>query len=218
VNGVHDMGGMHGFGAVRIEADEPVFHEQWEGRVLGISRSMGNAGAWNAHGHRDSTERVDPVAYLSASYYERNYLSMVNHLVEMGLIGPDELEAGHSLRPGPPLPRHLSASDISPALRRGRTTRTPTGGARFAVGDRVRTVKINPHRHTRLPRYARGRVGVVTAIEGFKPLADAAALGPTEDPQWHYTVLFEGSELWGEGSEPRLSVAIGAAESYLEPA
>jgi nitrile hydratase subunit beta len=218
MNGVHDMGGMHGFGAVRIEANEPAFHEPWEGRVLGISRSMANAGAWNAHSHRDSTERVDPVTYLSASYYEKNFVSMVNHLLEMGLITEDELEAGHSLRPASPLPRHLAAADISPALRRGRTSRTPTGEPRFAAGDRVRTLKVNPHRHTRLPRYARGRVGVVAAIEGFKPLADSSALGPTEDPQWHYTVVFEGSELWGEGSEPRLSVTIGAAESQIEPA
>ena len=218
MNGVHDMGGMHGYGPVEIEADEPVFHERWEGRVLGISRCMGNAGAWNAHAHRDSTERVEPVAYLSSSYYEKNFLSMTNHLLEMGLIAEDELDAGHSLRAGPPLPRHLSASDISPAMRRGRTSRTPTGEPRFAVGDRVRTVKINPPRHTRLPRYARGRVGVIEKVEGFKPLADSSALGPVEDPQWHYTVAFAGPELWGEGSDPALSVAIGAAESHLEPA
>jgi nitrile hydratase len=212
------MGGMHGFGPVSIEPGEPAFHERWEGRVLGISRSLGNAGAWNAHAHRDSTERLEPVAYLKASYYERNLLSMVQHLLELGLVSQDELEAGRSLRPSPPLPRHLSASDISPALRRGRTSRNPTAPARFSVGDRVRTRKLNPPRHTRLPRYARGRVGVVERIEGFKPLADTAALGPTENPQWHYTVVFAGTELWGEGSDPRLSVAIGAAERYLEPA
>jgi nitrile hydratase len=209
---------MHGFGSVRIEADEPAFHEPWEGRVLGISRSLGNAGAWNAHAHRDSTERLDPVAYLSASYYERNLLSMVSHLLELGLVSRDELATGHSLRTGPSLPRHLSASDISPALRRGRTSRTPTTEPRFAVGDRVRARTINPPRHTRLPRYARGRAGVVERIEGFKPLADSSALGPVEDPQWHYTVVFTGDELWGDGSDRRLSVAIGAAESHLQPA
>jgi len=218
VNGVHDMGGMHGFGPVRPEHDETTFHAPWEGRVFGMSRSLGYAGAWNVHSARATREALDPVEYLSASYYETMLLVMEHRLLKLGLVDEEELEAGRSLRPGAPLPRHLSGSDISPALRRGRSSRTPTAPARFAIGDRVRARNLNPPTHTRLPRYARGRVGIVEAIGGFKPLPDAMAIGAAEDPQWFYVVRFAGPELWGEGSDPNLSVAIGAAESYLEPA
>ena len=36
MNGVHDMGGMHGFGPIVREANEPLFHAAWEARVFGI--------------------------------------------------------------------------------------------------------------------------------------------------------------------------------------
>ena len=115
------------------------------------------------------------------------------------------------------LPEEEKPADIAPILRRRKKPQTAPGPALFKVGDRVRARNINPRTHTRLPRYARGRVGVVEAIAGVNPIADAAALG-REDPQWHYTVVFTGPELWGDGADQRLSVAIGAAESYLEPA
>jgi nitrile hydratase len=211
------MGGMHGFGAVRPERDEPTFHEVWEGRVLGMSRSMGYAGAWNVHMARAARESLDPVDYLSASYYENMLLTMQKQLVNRGLVGSDELEAGRSLRPGVALARTVSPSDISPILRRRKKRQTAPAPARFKVGERVRARNINPPTHTRLPRYARGRIGVIEAIAGVNSLADAAALG-RDEPEWYYTVVFAGSELWGEGSDPHLSVAIGAAERYLEPA
>ena len=217
MNSVHDMGGMHGFGAVQPERDEPTFHATWEGRVLGMSRSLGYAGAWNVHMARAARESLDPVDYLSASYYENMLLTVQKLLLKRGLVGQDELEAGRSLRPGAPLARTVPPSDISPILRRRKKPQTAPTPARFNVGDRVRAKNINPPTHTRLPRYARGRIGVVEAVAGVNALADAAALG-AQEPQWYYTVVFAGPELWGEGSDPRLSVAIGAAESYLEPA
>ena len=218
MNGVHDMGGMHGFGAVQPEGDEPTFHAPWEGRVFGMSRSLGYAGAWNTHSARAARESLNPVEYLAASYYETMLLTMQKRLLDRGLVGQDELEAGRSLRPGPPLARSVSASDISPILYRRRKPQSAPGPARFKVGDRVRARNINPPTHTRLPRYARGRVGVVEAVAGVNALADAQALGGADVPQWYYAVVFTGPELWGEGSDPQLSVAIGAAESYLEPA
>jgi len=217
MNTVHDMGGMHGFGRVQPEGDEPTFHAAWEGRVLGMSRSLGYAGAWNVHMARAARESLNPVDYLSASYYENMLLTMQKQLLTKELVGQDELEAGRSLRPGRPLARTVSPSDISPILRRRKKPQSAPAPARFKVGDRVRAKNMNPPSHTRLPRYARGRVGVIEAIAGVNPLADAAALG-REEPQWYYTVVFDGLELWGEGSDPRISVAIGAAESYLEPA
>jgi nitrile hydratase len=212
------MGGMHDFGPVVEEPHEPVFHDAWEGRVLGMSRSLVYNGAWNLSAARFSEEQLPPAAYLAASYYERITLGMERSLVERGLVGRDEFDAGRALRPGQPLLRRLSASDISPVMTRGRSTRTPSQPARFAVGDPVRTRLLNPHSHTRLPRYARGRRGTIEAICGFKVLPDSAAVGAGEQPQWFYTVVFRGTELWGPDSDPSLSVAIGAAESYLEAA
>jgi nitrile hydratase len=216
MNSVHDMGGMHGFGAVVPEHDEPTFHATWEGRVLGMSRSLGYAGAWNVHMSRAARESLNPVDYLSASYYGNMLLTMQKQLVARGFVGQDELDAGRSLRPGKPLPRQVSPDDVSPILRRRKKALAAPGAPRFKVGDRVRARNINPPTHTRLPRYARGRVGVVEAVAGVNALADAAALG-AEQPEWYYTVVFAGPEIWGEGSDPRLSIVIGAAESYLEP-
>lgn len=217
MNGIHDMGGMHGFGPVVPEPDEPVFHARWESRVLGMSRSMVYNGAWNLGAARHSEERLPPPAYLSASYYERIQLGMEQSLLEKGLVGADELQAGHALRLGAPLPRRLSGDDISGVMARGRSSRPPTSQPRFAVGDLVRARVMSPPAHTRLPRYARGRQGKIEAMCGFKVLPDSAASGRGEQPQWFYTVVFRGPELWGDGSDPKLSVAIGAAESYLEP-
>ena len=80
------------------------------------------------------------------------------------------------------------------------------------------TRNIHPTGHTRLPRYARGKRGVVERVHGVHVFADASAHGEGENPQWLYTVRFAGPELWGEGSDPTLAVSIDAWESYLEPA
>jgi nitrile hydratase len=178
---------------------------------------MGYAGAWNVHMARAARESLNPVDYLSASYYENMLMTVEKQLLNRGFVGQDELDAGRSLRPGAALARHVDPADISPVLRRRKKQLTAPGPARFKVGDRVRARNINPPTHTRLPRYARGRIGVIEAVAGVNPLADAAASG-REEPQWFYTVVFAGPDLWGEGSDPHLSVAIGAAESYLEPA
>ena len=211
------MGGMAGVGPVAPEPDELVFHERWEGRVLGMSRCLVFNGAWNLGAARHSEEQLRPETYLGAGYYQRIRLGMEQLLRERGLLGADELAAGRSLRPGTALPRRLAGDDIGPLLVRGRSSRAPDAPPRFAIGDVVRGRDLNPHGHTRLPRHARGRVGVVEALCGFKVLPDAVAMGAGEHPQWFYTVVFRGLELWGPGSDPALSVAIGAAESYLEP-
>jgi len=101
---------------------------------------------------------------------------------------------------------------------RGSFARPPQKPARFKPGDRVRTKNIHPKTHTRLPRYARGRVGVIEALRGCHVFPDTVAIGKGEDPQWLYTVLFDGRELWGDNAEPSLKVSIEAFEPYLEPA
>jgi nitrile hydratase len=218
MNGIHDMGGMHGFGKVEPEPNEPPFHSRWEGRALALNRAMSFTKVWNIDRSRAAIEELPPVDYLTLSYYQKWALRLEKLLLEFGLVGPDEVAAGHSLRPGKPLPRTLKAAELDKALRRGSYARPTNTTPHFAVGDRVRTRDLNPETHTRLPRYARGRTGVIECVRGFHVFPDTVAIGEGEKPQWLYTVLFEGRELWGESADPTLKVSIEAWEPYLEPA
>jgi nitrile hydratase len=152
------------------------------------------------------------------SYYQKWAVRLEKLLLERGFIDSDELAAGHSLRPGKELPRRLTKEDVPKALTRGSYSRPTNTLARFAVGDRVRTRNINPATHTRLPRYARNHVGVIECVRGCHVFPDTVAIGQGESPQWLYTVLFEGRELWGEAADPTLKVSIEAWEPYLDPA
>lgn len=218
MDGVHDMGGMHGFGKVEPEPNEPVFHTDWEGRTLAITRAMGYTGVWTIDQTRAGIEELPPDVYLTSSYYRKWELRLEKLVVALGLAGADELENGRALRPGKTLKRRLSVAEVPNTLTRGSFARTAAAPARFAPGDRVRTKNIHPATHTRLPRYARDKVGTVEALRGCHVFPDTAALGQGENPQWLYTVVFAGRELWGEAVEPSLKVSIEAFEPYLEPA
>jgi nitrile hydratase subunit beta len=218
MDGIHDMGGMHGFGKVEPEKDEPVFHAKWEARTFALNRAMGYTGIWTIDQTRYGIERLPPDLYLTASYYKKWAIRMEKLIVELGLADADEIATGHALRPGKALKRKLNAADVPNSLSRGSFARPAQAPARFKPGDRVRTKNIHPETHTRLPRYARDRVGIVDAVRGSHVFPDTAALGKGDDPQWLYTVLFDGRELWGENAEPGLKVSIDAFEPYLDPA
>lgn len=218
MNGVHDMGGMQGFGPVAPEPDEPVFHTEWEARCLALNRAMGYARAWNIDMSRSMIEAMPPHLYLSMSYYEKWAFRLEQLLLARGFLTAQEIAAGHALEPGKPLPRKLAAADVAKSLTRPSYERPALAPARFAVGDRVRTKNIHPTTHTRLPRYARGRSGLIESVRGCQVFPDSAAIGAGENPQWLYTVRFEGRELWGESAEPTLTVSIDAWEPYLEAA
>jgi nitrile hydratase len=218
MNGVHDMGGMHGFGAVKPEKDEPVFHASWEGRVFAMQRATGLLGYWNIDMGRAAVEKLPPHIYLGVSYYEKWERGLESRLVSFGLVGADEIESGHALHPAKPVKRKLAAAEVDNALQRGSYYRQAQAPAQFQPGAKVRTKNINPTSHTRLPRYARDRVGTVEAIRGCHVFPDSVVLGKGEDPQWLYTVVFDGKELWGEQAAPGLKVSIEAFEPYLEPA
>ena len=218
MDGIHDMGGMHGFGRVEPEANEPVFHAKWEGRCLALNRAMGAIGAWSIDAGRAGIEELPPAVYLARSYYGKWALRLQNMVIARGLAGDDEIAAGHALRRGEPPPRTFGIADVSRTLNRGSYSRPASAPARFKVGERVRTKNIHPPTHTRLPRYARGRVGVIEAVRGCHVFPDTSAIGAGENPQWLYTVLFDGRELWGENTDPTLKVSIEAFEPYLEPA
>jgi nitrile hydratase subunit beta len=218
MNGVHDMGGMHGFGPVEPEPDEPVFHAAWEGRAFALNRAMSFTGLWNIDMSRDSRERLPPHVYLASSYYQTWTLGLQQLLVERGLVEPDELTAGRALRPGKKLPRKLTAAELDNALARGSFERRAAAPAKFKAGERVRARNMNPPTHTRLPRYARGRIGVVEQVRGCHVYPDSVVRGEGENPQWLYTVVFDGQELWGRDSDPNLKVSVEAFEPYLEKA
>ncbi len=138
---------------------------------------------------------------------------------ERGLVTDDEIAAGHSLRPPKPVKRVLSPGDVAKTLHRGGPTERETNTAAvFKSGDRVRAKNINPLTHTRLPRYVRGHVGIIERVIGFHVFPDSNATGAGENPQWLYTVRFDGRELWGTDGDATTKVSVDAWEPYLEPA
>ena len=218
MDGIHDMGGMDGFGKVEVEKDEPVFHAPWEGRVLAMQRAMGYAGAWHIDHSRFAQERLPPATYLTASYYQRWALAMEQNIIERGYATPEELQAGHTQSPGQTLKRKLTPAVVQEGLTRSSFFRPPQGPARFKVGDRVRTKNIHPATHTRLPRYARGKLGVIERCHGCHMYPDSVAVDKGDDPQWLYTVVFDARELWGPDADPTIKTSIDAFEPYLDPA
>ncbi|QRG07044.1 nitrile hydratase subunit beta [Xanthobacter dioxanivorans] len=218
MNGAHDLGGMEGFGPVVPEPVHIPFHSTWERRVLANTLACMAMGVWNIDAMRASREKLPPAEYLTSSYFEIWFKGLVSRLVAEGLVSRAEVESGISQGPGRPVPSVLTAERVLPALAAGaQYTREPDRPARFAAGAPVRTRQMNPSHHTRLPRYARGKAGVIEAVRGFFVFADANAQGLGPQPQWLYTVRFDGRELWGSESDPTLSVTIEAWESYLEP-
>ncbi|WP_432559725.1 nitrile hydratase subunit beta [Granulicoccus sp. GXG6511] len=208
MNGVHDLGGMHGFGPVIPEPDEPVFHADWERRVLALVLAIGALGRWNIDQNRHTRESLPPATYLGSSYYRIWLLALLDNLAATRLLDDDATTA-------------LSWSQIDAGLRSGTPYDRPTERpARFSIGQTVRTRTINPPGHTRLPRYARGKVGRIVLWHGGHVFPDRNAVpvgerGPGTGEQL-YTVEFTGTELWGPDADPRLRVSIDAFEPYLE--
>ena len=219
MNGVHDMGGMDGFGKVEAEPNEPMFHEEWEGRVLAMVRAMGAAGAYNIDTSRLYRESLPPEVYLTSSYYKKWLLGLENNLIDKGYVAANEVASGHASEPAKPL-KHgkFSVDDVERVMVRGKFGREASVPAKFKPGDRVRARNIHPKTHTRLPRYVRGHVGVVELNLGCSVYPDTASMEAGENPQWLYTVVFEGSELWGPDADPTVKVSVDAFEPYLEPA
>ncbi|KIZ41721.1 MULTISPECIES: nitrile hydratase subunit beta [Rhodopseudomonas] len=218
MDGAHDMGGVAGFGPVVPEPNEPWFHAEWERRAFALTLAMARPGGWNIDMSRFARENRPPQDYLSKSYFEIWLAGLERLMAERELVTPDEIAAAKPLHPRQKVPV-LQADDVAPMLRRGApTTRAASHPARFVVGDRVRAKDIHPPTHTRLPRYVRGHVGVIELVHGAHVFADSNARGAGEDPQWLYTVVFDGRELWGADGEASATISVDAWESYLEPA
>ena len=193
-----DLGGLPGFGAVQPEPEGELWHATWEPRAMALTVAMGATGAWNIDQSRSARETLPD--YRQCSYYQVWLGGLQRLLLERQLLHADELAAGHALHPSPPLPRRLAASQVASTLARGAPTARPGNtAARFAVGDVVCINSSPTDHHSRLPAYARGKCGVVQALHGLHVFADSNAQGLGEQPQWLYTVAFDGTTLWGDG-------------------
>ena len=218
MNGVHDMGGMHGMGPVMIEKDEPVFHAAWEARVYALQRATSFHGTWNIDMSRFSRERMPPAAYLAATYYERWLFGLQTLLVEQGLVTAQELATGRAATKADATAA-LRVSDV-PARMRGRLSARVAAKVppKFMPGDPVVARSINPVGHTRLPRYVRGRRGTIHLDHGVFTCPDTNAMSRDPKPQHCYSVRFEARELWGPEGPVRDSVYLDLFEDYLDAA
>jgi nitrile hydratase beta subunit len=219
MNGAADMGGMHGFGPVAPEPNEPVFHADWEKHSFALNMVTGVAKLWNLDAFRFKRESIPPQQYLNLSYYGLWTVTLEHMMLEYGVATPDEIAAGHAITPVKKAARTVTAADMTNMVRCGSPYNRPAPApALFKVGDKVRARNMHPKTHTRLPRYARGHVGEVVRIVGCHVFPDTNASNAGEDPHWLYTVRFDGRKLWGEDSDPTVRVCIEAWEPYLEPA
>lgn len=210
-----DLGGQDTHDRVIPEPEAERFHAPWERQALALTLAMGATGEWNIDMSRSARETLPD--YRSLTYYQIWLSGLERLLIEHGLAGRDEIAAGRMLHPGRPGLRVLRAADVPATLARGAPTQRPAVvPPRFAIGDRVRTRANATGHHTRLPGYARGKIGRVDQVLGVHVFADAHAHGLGEQPQWLYTVVFSARELWGADAAEH-SVSIDAWEPYLEP-
>jgi nitrile hydratase beta subunit len=218
MNGAHDLGGMHGFGQVEIEKNEPVFHFPWEKRAFALTLASGFHGKWNLDMSRYAREQMPPAEYLATTYYEHWLFGLQKLLIEQQLVTAMELQTGRAEARTSEL-RALQVSDVEPLLRKRRAARLDEDvPPRFRAGEHVVARNINPTGHTRLPRYARGRRGVIDRDHGVFIFADTHAMSADKKPQHCYSVRFTARELWGTDASARDSVFVDLWDDHLDRA
>ena len=216
MDGMHDLGGREGFGPIEVkESDEP-FHSAWEARVLGIARAISRADDWNIDWFRHCRELIDPADYLTRAYYDQWLMTYAAMMINSGMATVEEIVSGRSNAPLTGFPAPMAVEAIANAKKAViNFRRDATAEPRFAVGQLVGTLSYGHSGHTRLPAYARGRVGRIESYHGFHVLPDAnAMLIPRAEPL--YTVAFERAHLWPDGPAQRGTVHLDLWESYLE--
>jgi nitrile hydratase subunit beta len=226
MNGAHDLGGMHGFGPVVLEPDEPVFHAEWERRTFALNLAMGLWRRWNLDMTRDAREQMPPAEYLATSYYEHWLWGFERQLERHGFVSQTEtdrrVQASGTLEargPVDPLPGALRPEDVPRLLRNRRAARLDDPmSPKFKAGETVIARNIHPVGHTRLPRYVRGRRGVIDRDHGVFVFPDTHAAGLGQKPQHVYSVRFDARELWGPDGHARDAVYVDLWDDYLDPA
>ena len=218
MNGVHDLGGMHGFGSVEREEHEPLFHAAWEARVRAMAELMFRHGYYTVDAHRHGIELMSPAEGLRASYYERWLATLEYNLPHHGYVTIEELDARTAfLRDHPTTQPPRAGGATPPPQTQAALPESPPPAPRFAVGDAVVARNAHPVGHTRLPWYARGKRGTIHRSYGPQTFADTNAHGLGKQPQPVYNVRFEGRELWGHSAEPGQVVHLDLWDSYLDP-
>lgn len=220
MNGPQDLGGMMGFGPVVPEKNEPIFHGDWEKRALAVTLACGALGQWTLDESRHARETIPPALYLSKSYYDIWITALEKLLLRHDLVSPQEIAKGEALAPKP-VTRNppLAAERVAAALAKGSPTeRDISEKPRFSIGEHVTTKVMHPTTHTRLPRYARGKTGVIKFHHGAHVFPDTHAHGLGEQPCHCYGIEFSARELWGEGADPTLTVMVDCWEPYLDAA
>jgi nitrile hydratase len=218
MNGVHDMGGMQDMGPVVIEKNEPVFHAAWEGRVYALTQALRSWGKWNLDASRAAIETIPPAEYLTMSYYQKWYTSLIELTIRSGMVTRAELESAQPARGAPKAVPALTADKVAAYVQNGvHYDRNVAVAPKFHMGQRVRARNINPPTHTRLPRYARGKTGIVERDYGVFVFPDANAQFLGEKPQHVYSVRFAARELWGEQAKAQDAVYVNMWDDYLDP-
>jgi len=219
MNGIHDLGGMQDMGPIEYEKNEPTFHAPWESRVLAMFIAAGAWRKWNLDAFRHTREVLPPIDYLRVSYYEQWFSGLCDLLVLRGLVTAAELESGvptaGALKATPPLTPDKIPGTLADRIH---AQRDLPGPPRFKAGQQVRARNINPTGHTRLPRYARGKLGTIYLDHGVFVFPDTHAHFRGENPQRVYSVRFAARELWGAQASPRDSVYIDMWDDYLDSA
>lgn len=219
MNGGADLGGMMGFGPVVQEENEPNFHAQWEERVLGITIALGACGLWNIDQSRFSRESMQPADYMQTSYYEIWLYGITKLLKQHNMLTETELRTGEVSSPPVPIKTKLLPENVLPMLLAGGpANREEQHPAAFTVGQQVQTINNHPTSHTRLPRYARDKLGVITKVYGVHVYPDSSAQGIGEEPTWLYQVTFAATTLWGEGKNKQDTVSLDLWQPYLKAA
>ncbi|MBE9555370.1 MAG: nitrile hydratase subunit beta [Proteobacteria bacterium] len=217
MDGIHDMGGMHGLGPIEVEANEPVFHHEWEARMFGISEAATRHPDWSTDYFRHTRECMPADLQLTMSYYEQWHYTYAVMFLEAGMLSEKEILTGKAA-PGT-VPRTDTMEPGDPrkmAYTKDDSARPLDAPPAFALGAEVVARNIHPPGHTRLPRYARGKRGRIRTNHGGHVLPDSRAHGPDENPQHLYSVEFTARELWGPGAAPKDKVYLDLWESYLE--
>ncbi len=217
MDGVHDLGGCEGFGPIAVTHEDPAFPEDWEGRMYALSQNVGGAD-WSIDWFRHMVELLPPQAYLTIPYFEKWCLTALSGMVNSGVFTVEEVLAGSSAKEPAEVPEAHSVEDVLVAVKAKCTdfSRPVADAPRFAPGDPVRTAKHGHAGHTRLPGYARDRVGEVLTSHGAHVLPDAMWRG-VEEAKPLYTVRFTAQELWGPDASAADTVMIDLWEPYLEP-
>ena len=217
MDGIHDMGGMDGFGPIPIEPDEAVFHAPWQVRMWALNTALGAWGKWNIDAGRYTLEQLDPALYLSSSYYHRWLYRTENILVDHDMVSREELATPPEERMVERQGEPLAVEEILARQRKARSARVDENiPPRFKAGDQIRARNIHPKGHTRIPRYIRGRAGVIDRDHGVFIFPDTNAVFAGNKPQHLYSVKFSAREIWGPEASAVDKVYLDMWDDYLE--